>query len=100
MIKLFDNWIIEVDAMNYSLAEYVGERTRIDKKGNERTETVIERYGYYRSLSEAIKALRDRIIRLRLQNSALSLSEALRAIREEDDRINELLSRIEVDDGK
>lgn len=102
MIKLFDDWVIEVDSYNYTLAEYKGERKRIDKHGVERMEPLIERYGYYRGIGEALKALRGIIVRRSVQNGLLTLSEALRAIEKEDEKVIRMIESIglDVDDGK
>lgn len=95
MIRLFGNWIIEVDNLNYTLSQVTGKRLRIQKDGTEVTENVTKAYGYFTGISGALSCLRDILVRQRLADGIYSIDEALRAIREEDDRIKNLLAGIE-----
>ena len=92
MITLFDNWVVFVDERNFTLAEYFGEKKSKDGK----TKKNIKTYGYFSGLSEALAALRVILIRRELSSGSRTLSEALRTIREEDQRIDRLLEGIEV----
>lgn len=96
MITLFDNWVILVDNMNYTLAEYFGDTIRKDGKPEKNLKT----YGYFASLSATLKSFRVYLIRQKLSDGSRTLSEAIQTIKEEDDRIKKLLEGIEVDDGK
>ena len=92
MITLFDNWVILVDEKNYTLAKYLGDIRRRDG----RIEKNLKIYGYYSVLSEALNALRVCLIRKCLSDGCRTLSEALRTITEENDRIEKLFKGIEV----
>ena len=88
MIKLFDDWVIAVDEFNYSLARNRG--TRVDSKtGKERYELKV--YGHYSSLASAIRALREQLVREELKDGVAELSEAVRVIKESNDRVEMLL---------
>ena len=89
MIKLFDNWVILVDNCAYTVAEYLGEKKR----------TI---YGYYGTLHGALKGFKDILIRKKLSDSCLTLSEAIKTITEEYAKIEKLLESVkwEEDDGK
>ena len=95
MIKLFDNWIIEVDNLNYILSKVTGIRTHIKKDGTEVVENVTKPYGYFTGISGALSCLRDILVRQRLADGVYALDEALRAIKDEDERIKILLAGIE-----
>lgn len=97
MIRLFGNWIIEVDNLNYTLSQVTGKRLRIKKDGTEVTENVTKAYGYFTGISGALFCLRDILVRQRLAEGIYSLDEALRAICEEDECIRNLLAGIEGD---
>ena len=88
MIKLFDNWVVLVDDLNYTLAKIKGRR--IDSKtGKERTDYKI--YGYYRDLASALKALSEELVREKLKGGVADLTEAVRTIRESNGRVEDLL---------
>lgn len=88
MIKLFGDWVVLVDDLNYTLAKIKG--TRIDSKtGKERTDYKI--YGYYRDLASALKALSEELVREKLKGGVADLAEAVRTIRESNERVEDLL---------
>lgn len=88
MIKIFGDWVVLVDDLNYTLAKIKG--TRIDSKtGKERTDYKI--YGYYRDLASALKALSEELVREKLKDSVAGLDEAVRTIRESNKRVEDLL---------
>lgn len=95
MITLFGGWIIEVDNFNYTLSQVTGIRTRIQKDGTEVVENVTKAYGYFSGISGALSCLRDILVRQRLADGIYSLDGALRVIRDEDERIRNLLAGIE-----
>lgn len=87
MIKLFDNYGVVVDEYNYMLVRYLKDRTR----ANGKTEAVYDYLGYYSSLGEAIKGLRDKCIRWELQKGSPDLPTALTTIKNCNARFEQLL---------
>lgn len=90
MIELFDDWVVLVDAYNYTLAKDRGEYT--DKDG-----TVRHKYdavSYHTSLADALKALGARIPQEQLQNGSHSLVEAVTMIRDSNMRMEELYQEL------
>ena len=77
MIKIIDDYGVVVDEYNYSLVRHLKDRTRSDG----RIEPVYDHLGYYSSLGEAIKGLKDRIIRQELRNGSPDLSTALTIVK-------------------
>ena len=76
MIKLIDDYVVNVDTYNYILMRG---RPGKDKEGKE-----IVRYtalGYYSDLEKAVSACREELVRRRLQDRDMRLSEAVNTIR-------------------
>lgn len=91
MIKLFDDWVIVVDDLSYALARDLG--SRIDKKtGKDRKN--LKTYGYYGSIAKAIKAFSEELVRQELKDNIATLDEAVRIIRESNDRVKKLLKEV------
>ena len=98
MIKLFDGWIIDTDERNYILIKVT---TAIKRKTKEEYE-YRNVYGYFSNIPAALRTLRDELVKQKISSGIYTLEEALKAIAEEDDRIERMLKQInlEVDDGK
>lgn len=96
MIKLFDDWVIVVNDKDYALARYKG--TRVDKHGKETPNVAV--YGYFGSVSGALRRLSRELVRQGLKSRDTTLTEAVRVIRESNDKVCDLLTRILEDDGK
>ena len=90
MITLFDDWVILVDDLNYTLARDMGERT--DKDGKVRRERKV--YGYYGSLRGVLTALMDKLSADELKDGCRSLCEAVRIITESHDRVEKLIKEV------
>ena len=95
MIKLFDGWIIDTDERNYILIKVT---TAVNKKTKKEYE-VRNIYGYFSGIPAALRALRDELVKQEISSDVYTLETALKAIVEEDERMERLL-RQEVDDGK
>lgn len=91
MIKLFDNWVVDVDPNNYTLARITGTRTLKAKDGKEVETEEKKVYGYFPGLSEALKALSKELAREKHMNGVNSLQEALTAISESEARVENLI---------
>ena len=91
MIKLFDNWVVDVDQNNYTLARITGTRTLKAKDGKEIEIDEKKVYGYFSGLSEALKALSKELAREKHMNGVNSLQEALTAISESESRVENLI---------
>lgn len=99
MIKLFDNWIIEIDSRNYVLAQVTG-TTMLKTKDGGTVETDVKKYyGFYPGISEALSALGKELSREKLMDGVYTLTEALRAIRESNQQVADLLEQVKEDAG-
>lgn len=79
MIRINDDWVIDVDEHNYILKKDMHtERSRKDGS----TEHVYSTKGYFPSPDKALKSFGEEIIRDRLKASEMGLPEAVQAIRE------------------
>lgn len=90
MITLFDNWVVLVDAYNYTLAKDRGEYT--DKDGVVRHK--YDPVSYHRNLAGALKALGARLSHEQLQNGSHTLSEAVTIILESDRKTQEMYEEL------
>ena len=90
MIKLFDDWVILVDAYNYTLAKDKG--VSVDKDGKERHNYMS--LSHHTSLAEALKALSGRISSDALQNGSHSLTEAVRIIQDSNSTVQKLYEEV------
>lgn len=79
MIRINDDWIIDVDDHNYILKKDT-HTDRLRKDG--KTEHVYNTKGYFSSLDKALKFFGEEFIRDRLKASEMGLPEAVRVIRE------------------
>ena len=91
MIRLFDDWVILVDDMNYTLARELGES--LDKKSG-KMRMRYKTYGYYGSLANAIKALSKEMFTEELKYGSYTLEEACAVIKESNERIEALLNDV------
>ena len=80
MIRINDDWVVDVDQYNYILKKdmHREEKSR-DGKG---MVPVYNTVGYYGSLRKALDALGGEIIRDKLRGGSRTLCEAVQAIRE------------------
>lgn len=90
MIKIIDDWYIEVESnpTNYTLRRGDGKR---DEKGRCKDKV----YGYYNSLQNAIKALRKEMLADEFSSGSRTISEAFQTIREIDARFDKIIERID-----
>lgn len=91
MIKLFDDWVILVDDMNYTLARELGEA--YDKKSDS-MRMRYKYYGYYGSLAQALKALSREIYTSELKDVCVTLAEAVDIIKEAHAKTDRLLEGV------
>ena len=89
MIKVIDDWYITVEEnpTNYAVKRGAGEK---DPKGRCNDKV----YGYYTSLRNAIKSVRDQVIAERLKDGSRTLPDALRAISEVDAHFEKIMEKI------
>lgn len=87
MIKLIDNYVVNVDDLNFTLAVDTG---RKDKKTGR---PVLRPISYHSSLEKAVSACRREYLRKGLENRSFDLHRAVIAMREMDARFNKLLSQ-------
>lgn len=91
MIKLFDDWVILVDDMNYTLARELGEA--YDKKSDS-MRMRYKYYGYYGSLVQALRELSKGIYTSELKDACVTLAEAVRIIQEAHAKTDKLLEEV------
>lgn len=85
MIELFDGYKIDVDDYSYALMRETGS---IRKDTGKPKNVVI---GCYGSLSAALIALKGELVRQKLKNASVRLSEAVDAIKESNERVERLI---------
>jgi hypothetical protein len=78
MIKVTEDYVIQVDDLNYTVCENKP-YTSIDKKSG-RDSTRYPIVGYCSSLENALSLVRGRLIRDALKNGDRSLSEAIETV--------------------
>ena len=89
MIKIIDDWYITVETnpTNYVVRRGNGEK---DKKNS----WIDKPRGFYGSLRNAIKGIREQVIADRLKDGSRTLSEAFRTISDIDTRFEEILKKV------
>ena len=80
MIRINDDWIVDVDQYNYIVKKDMHKMVKA-RDGK----TMVPGYttvGYYGSLRRALEALGEEMVRERLVSDSLTLAEALQTVRE------------------
>lgn len=90
MIKVDDDYVIDLDGMNYIPKV---KRTRINKVTKETYED-LETIGYYGTLKGAIRGLLDFKVRNLLMEGTKSLETALKCVQTAYKEFDELLERV------
>lgn len=91
MINLIDGYGIKVSSNCYTIGK---QSMRTNKETNKQTEVFTE-LGYYPTVQSALKGVRKHLHRDVLVDFEGSLSEAIKAISEMEDRFNALLEQVE-----
>lgn len=84
MIKINDKWGIVIDDLSYC-------PIRFDKPVVSKGKTYYSKLGYYETLQGAISKVAEEMARDELKASDMSLSEAVRVIRECNEKIENLV---------
>ena len=92
MIRVNDDWVIEVDDHNYTLKKDL-HRTELSRDKKKMVPAYAVK-SYHPSLRRALERLHEEIIRDRLREADRTLAEACRAIRECTDEWRELTEQI------
>lgn len=92
MIELFDDWVIVIGDNDYQLAKPTG--TKTDKRTGKVYPT-FKVYGYFGTITEALKRLVEECTRERLKGRTTTLHEALKAFEATREGIAELLKKVE-----
>ena len=87
MIRLIEDFVVEVDPMNYILERDTG------RKDKDTGRPIMKPISYHQSLEKAVDACRQEYVRRGLQNVSISLSDAVNIFRERDAQFNKLLSQ-------
>jgi len=94
MIRINDDWIIDIDKYNYTLRRDMHTTRIIKKNGKEVEENVYITVGHYSSLDKALENLGKEIIRYKLMGAEYDLKTAVEAIRECHDEWRQLVKEI------
>ncbi len=94
MIRINDDWIIDIDRYNYTLRRDMHTTRIIKKNGEEIEEPVYNTVGHYSSLNKALENLGKEIIRYKLMSNEYDLKTAVNAIRECQDEWRRLTNEI------
>lgn len=86
MIKLDNDYMIDVDSYNYTL---IRDKHKKDNKGKSLTAAV----GYYGNLSGCLKRYAELIAINQLQNGDFSLEEAIKIIDESNNKLIDMLNK-------
>lgn len=83
MIRINDDWIIDVDEYNYILKRDMHRRTSRKKKdGSVVEEDVYVNKGYFSNMEKALERVREEMVREGLKDASHTLETAVHAIRE------------------
>ena len=95
MIRINDDWVIDVDDYNYTLKRDMHKVIqRKQKDGTYINDNVYATKGHFSSLDKALKRLGDEIVRERLKGSEIDLHTAVMTIRECMDEWNRITEKI------
>lgn len=94
MIRINDDWIIDIDKYNYTLRRDMHTTRIIKKNGKEVEENVYTTVGHYSSLNKALDNLGKEILRYKLIDGEYTLKMAVEAIRECQDEWRRLTDEI------
>ena len=95
MIRVNDDYVIEIDAFNYTAKRDLHRTTKkTDLITGEVTEVPsYSSIGYYSGLTEAIKGIIKDMNRRKLSKKTYSLEEAVKIVLENNKQVSELLQR-------
>ncbi len=83
MIRINDDWIIDVDEYNYILKRDMHRRTSRKKKdGSVVEEDVYVNKGYFSNMEKALERVREEMVREGLKDASHTLETAVHTIRE------------------
>ena len=95
MIRVNDDWIIEVEPLCYTLKKDL--HKTVKAKGGKTMVPVYKTVGYFSSPAKALDRLGEEIIRDRLSKPLNGLGEVAEAIREARDEWHELVKTVTED---
>lgn len=95
MIRVNDDYVIEIDSLNYTVKRDLHKKTlKKDKSTGEEVETdLLKTVGHYNNLSSAIKGVISDMNRLKLSSGVHELQEAVNIVLENNRRVSELLEK-------
>ena len=82
MIRINDDWIIDVDEYNYILKRDMHRTTARKRNGETVTEDVYINRGYFSTMEKALERLREEMVREGLKDVSHTLETAVHTIRE------------------
>lgn len=95
MIRINENWIVDVDEYNYTLKRDMHKtRTIKQKDGSTKEEEVYNTQGHFSSLDKALNRLGEEMVRERLKVPEIDLNTAVQAIRECTEEWRQLVEKV------
>ena len=82
MIRINDDWIIDIDKYNYTLRRDMHTTRTVKKNGEKVEENVYTTVGHYSSIDKALENLGKEVIRYKLMSAEYDLKTAVEVIRE------------------
>ena len=93
MIRINDDWVVDVDDYQYILKKDMHKMVKAKRKGNPDVALYVTK-GYFSSLRKALERLGEEMVRQRLKAGSPSLQEALHTIRECRDEWRRLVEEV------
>lgn len=96
MIRLSDGYVISVDSRNYTVGIPRAQTIEDKKTGETKETTIMTDARYYTSLDKAIAGWWQTMRNKELSNFDGSLDEAIEVIKKQDEKIKNIISKIEI----
>ena len=93
MIRVNEDWVIDVDNYNYTLQRDMHRTALIKVEGKEVERPVYKSVGYFATLDQALNRLLDEDIRERFKDGEHTLKEAIRVTKESRESWEDLIRR-------
>lgn len=91
MIRVNDDYVIEVDTMNY-VAKEDKHKTRVDKNGEEKD--AYRTVGYYGTLKGALVGIKEDMFKSKAVSGEISLENALKELKSIDKEFIETFNKV------
>lgn len=96
MIRLSDGYVISIDSRNYTVGIPRAQTIEDKKTGETKETTIMTDTRYYTSLDKALAGWWQTMRNKELSNFDGSLDEAIDAVKKQDEKIKNIISKIEI----